>query len=201
MEMTEWGVFPTLFYKFIFSQDQIVPLVEEIQNKKEEIKKIYRNNKLNPLDDYWTDYKDPIKLLAYEKLIEEISSQFAPQMSCKHDIHWIAIYEARGYHNFHTHNQTLYEPTRTNMSSILYLSDIGDTEFFNPRQSDEIYPSMFIPSEMGKMVIFPSHILHRALPHEKKGEEKIIVSSNWQVHYHQQHQNTAIYFDGTKENG
>ena len=32
------------------------------------------------------------------------------------------------------------------------------------------------------MIMFPSHVLHSALPHGKKdGAEKIIVSSNWKL--------------------
>ena len=183
MEMTVRGVFPTLFYEIIFSQDQIVPLVEEIQNKKEEIKKIYSKGESKPLDDYWTDYGDSIKLFAYEKLIEKMSSQFDPKMSCRHTIHWSAIYGARGYHDAHTHKQPLHEIPYNNMSSVLYLSDIGHTEFYSP--IPDFANCMTIPSKMGSMIMFPSHILHSALPHGKKDEERVIVSSNWQVYNHQ----------------
>jgi len=187
MKMKALEFFPVLFYGVNFSQDQVMPLCEEIQDKKEIIKKRY--NDVTVTDgassqvDYWTDFLNTVELLEYEKLIEETSSQFLPEFRCEHLKYWTGIYEKRGYHGTHNHNPMLYDVPSCNMSSILYLSDIGHTEFLNPRQSDEIYPSMFIPSEMGKMVIFPAHILHRALPHGKKDEEKIIVSSNWQILY------------------
>ena len=71
MEVIPREVFPTLFYEFIFSQDQIIPLCEEIQDKKEELKRRYYNDyhtlltHSEPiLDDYWTDYVNPITLVS-----------------------------------------------------------------------------------------------------------------------------------------
>ena len=177
MKMIIREVFPTLFYEFDFSvQDQIAPLVEEIQDKKNEIKKYGE-------DDYWTDYTNPIKLLEYEKLIDKISFEFLPKMMCTHIEHWTAIYGERGYHMTHNHIKNLYDSPECNMSSILYLSDIGYTEFFNPRLSaDEIHFSLDQPSIVGKMIMFPSHILHHAMAHKQEEKERIIVSSNWQVY-------------------
>ena len=44
MKMKIVEVFPTLFYDFNFPQDQIRPLCEEIQDKKEELKRRYYND-------------------------------------------------------------------------------------------------------------------------------------------------------------
>ena len=189
----EW--FPVLFYEFIFSQDEIIPLCEEMENKKDEIKKRYNDEFEFGIPDYWTDYVNPIKLLEYEKLMQKIPPRFiSEQLNCEHDkrgsqdMYWSAIYGKRGYHETHKHNESLYVIPHCNMSSILYLSDIGGTEFFNPRSSsDEIHSSLFVPSKIGMMIMFPSHILHRALSHGKKDAERIIVSSNWQLQYSQYH--------------
>ena len=181
MKMRALEIFPVLFYEFIISQDQIIPLCEEIQDKKEIIKKRY--NDTVPVVDYWTDFLNSVELLEYEKLIEEISSQFLPELRCEHVRYWTAIYEERGYHETHKHNDSLYNIPRCNMSSILYLSNIGHTDFFNPRQSAEIHQYYAISSKMGSMIMFPSHIQHRAMSHGKKDEERIVVSSNWQVVY------------------
>ena len=68
------------------------------------------------------------------------------------------------------------------MSSILYLSDIGCTEFFNPRQEEVTYQVYRVSSQVGKMIMFPSHILHSVIPHgKKKPQERVIISSNWRV--------------------
>ena len=185
MKMTLHEVFPTLFYNFDFSQDQIRPLCEEIQDKKEELKKSYYNDHPESVvDDYWTDYINPITFPTYEKIVrEEIPSQFLPEIDCKHLDHWTAIYGKKGYHGLHSHNPSLYDDVIINMSSILYLSDIGHTVFFNPRQAaDEIQRALEIHSVVGKMVMFPSHILHVANPHGITGKEKVIISSNWQVY-------------------
>ena len=186
MKITKQEVFPILFYEFLFSADQIAPLVEEIQNKKEIIKKKYNDSPTDPelgVPDYWTDYNDPIKLLEYEKLIKEIPPRFLPELYCEQIAYWTAIYEKKGYHGAHNHNPMLYNIPSCNMSSVLSLSDIGQTDFFNPRQSDEIYPSILIPSATGRMIIFPAHILHRAAPHGKKDAERIVVSSNWRIYF------------------
>ena len=185
MKMKIVEVFPTLFYAFEFSQDQIRPLCEEIQDKKEELKRRYYNDHSEPIpDDYWTDYVNPITFPTYEKIVrEEILSRFLPEMKCKHLAYWTAIYGEKGYHGLHNHNLSLYDNVIINMSSILYLSDIGHTVFYNPRQgTDEIQRHIEIPSVVGKMIMFPSHILHVANPHGITGKEKVIMSSNWQVY-------------------
>ena len=169
--------FPIRFYEFNWTEDEIRPFLEEIQEKKEEIKQ--RNN--YEIDDYWTDYLAPVKLLEYEKLISEIIVEFLPELQCDHIVYWTAIYGEKGFHATHNHNANLFEQINPNMSSILYLSDIGGTQFRNPYQSDQIHSVLEMPSKVGKMIMFPSHILHTAPPHGKKNEERIIVSSNWRV--------------------
>ena len=193
MKTTRLELFPTLFYEFIFTQDELNPLCKEIENKKEEIKKIYNDDAFEPeVDDYWTDFRNPIELLEYERIMMKIPPQFVSyKLNCEHDEeYWSAIYGERGYHKTHHHTENLYSGVshRCNMSSVLYLSDIGGTMFWNPRiSSDEIQTSIFIPSEVGKMVMWPSHILHEVIPHgEKNVDERIVVSSNWRLQQQQQ---------------
>ena len=166
--------FPTLFYEFTWTEDEIRPLLEEIQEKKEEIK----TNNIDTVDDYWTDYSNPIKLLEYEKLISKIIVEFLPELQCDHIVYWTAIYGEKGYHATHSHNASLFEQITPNMSSTLYLSNIGGTRFWNP---SEMAVTSFIPSKVGKMIMWPSYILHTAPPHEKKNEERFVISSNWRV--------------------
>ena len=188
-------IFPTIFYEFKFSQEQILPLCEEISAKKIEIKKRYEDSDFEDIRivDYWTDYYNPVNLLEYKKIVvEEILPLFLPELRCEHLQNWTAIYEETGYHGTHNHTHQLYDIPNINMSSILYLSDIGETEFFNPRQADVTHQAYRVSSQVGKMIMFPAHILHGALPHGKKGDysktssegrpEKIIVSSNWRLY-------------------
>jgi hypothetical protein len=169
--------FPTYFYELIWTEEEILPLLKEVQEKKEEIK-----TKSNvETEAYWTDYSDTVKLLEYEKIIEKVSTAFSPKLQYSHIVYWTAIYGEKGYHASHSHNGSLFEQIDPNMSSILYLSDIGGTQFRSPYQSDQNHQLLYMPSRVGKMIIFPSHILHTAPPHGKKNEEKIIVASNWRA--------------------
>ena len=169
--------FPTLFYEFTWTEDEIHPLLNEVKEKTEEIK-IQSNSEI---DEYWTDYSDTVKLLEYEKLIEKVSTAFFPKLQYSHIVYWTAIYGERGYHATHNHNGSLFELLAPNMSSILYLSDIGGTQFRNPYQSNQTNSVLYMPSKVGRMIMFPSHILHAAPSHGKKNEERIIISSNWRA--------------------
>ena len=175
MDIDTLEYFPTLFYEVNWTEDEILPLLKEVQEKKEKIK-IKGNSET---DDYWTDYSVQEKLFEYEKLIEKVS--FSPKLQYSHIVYWTAIYGEKGYHASHNHNGSLFEQIDPNMSSILYLSDIGGTQFRNPYQSDQNHQLLYMPSKVGKMIIFPSHILHTAPPHGIKNEERIIISSNWRV--------------------
>ena len=180
--------FPTLFYEFIWTEDEIRPLLEELHLKKQVIKYKYLKEYSNPTDDrfvdvedYWTDHGSSITLDEYNKLVEQISKLFLPELNLHPITYWTAIYEARGYHETHQHNPHPYESIGPNMSSILYLSNIGITQFYDPNQMSTDNPEITVQSEVGKMVMFPAHILHRAPPHMKKDEERIVISANWRI--------------------
>ena len=178
MKFEKVEYFPTYFFELIWTEEEIIPLLKEVQEKKEEIKA--KNNV--ETGDYWTDYSDTVDLLEYEKIIEKVSTYCLHfKLEYSHIEYWTAIYGEKGYHASHNHNGSLFERKNPNMSSILCLSDIGETQFRNPYQSDQYHPELTIPSRVGKMIIFPSHILHTAHPHGKKNEERIIISSNWIV--------------------
>jgi len=178
--------FPTLFYEFTWTEDQIRPLKKEVENKSPSIKWIYENvyapDPRDRVEEYWTDHSKAVELHGYDKLVDEVVDTFLPKFNCIHQAHWTAISGPRGYHSCHQHSQSNpFETTGPNMSSVLYLSNIGKTHVFNPNQLSSIDPEIFIESVLGKMVMFPSHILHRALPHMVEGEERMVISSNWLI--------------------
>ena len=175
-------IFPTLFYEFQWTKEEIHPLLEEVQNKKEIIKDRTEKDEEQTKDNHCTDYLVPVKLLEYEKLIEKISTAFLPELQCKHIEHWTAIYGERGYHPAHSHTGALFSVTSSNMSSVLHLSNIGGTRFFNPSQIGVNYKDFYIQAEVGKMVMWPAQLIHRAIPHGEKNKERFIISSNWQIH-------------------
>ena len=176
-------IFPTLFYEFQWTEDQILPLLNEIQVKKEIIKRQAESRPIETenSENYFVDYYSQVKLLEYEKLIEEIYTAFLPELQCSHIETWTAIYGEKAYHPAHAHSGPLFSMTGINMSSILYLSNIGGTRFFNPSQIGVNDKDFYIQSEMGKMFMWPAQILHRVIPHREKNEERFIIASNWQV--------------------
>jgi|TARA_B100000809_G_C15040558_1_gene495383 hypothetical protein len=178
--------FPTFFYEFTWTEDQIRPLKEEVEHKSPSIKWIYENqyapDPRDRVEEYWTDHSKAVELHGYSKLVDEVVALFLPKFKIVHQAHWTAISGPKGYHECHQHSQSNpFETMGPNMSSILYLSNIGKTHVFNPNQQGSIDPEIFIESVLGKMVMFPSHILHRALPHMVENEERFIISSNWSI--------------------
>ena len=175
-------IFPIIFYEFQWTEDEIRPLLEEVQYKKEIIKDRTKKNEGQTKDNHCTDYLASVKLLEYEKLIEDIYTTFLPELQCKHIEHWTAIYGEMGYHPAHSHTGPLFSVLSPNMSSVLYLSNIGGTHFFNPSQIGVIDKDFFVPAKVGKIVMFPAQLIHRVIPHGEKNEERFIISSNWRIH-------------------
>ena len=176
--------FPTLFYEFTWTEDEMRPLLEEMEEKKKAIKWKYLNEYAKDpedrVDDYWTDHAGSVTLDEYNKLTEEVCNYWKPHLDVHLIAYWTAIYAKKGYHETHQHNPHPYETVGPNMSSVLYLSDIGVTQFYAPDQLSGD-PDIFIQSEVGKLVIFPAHILHRAPPHMHPNEERIVISANWRI--------------------
>ena len=178
--------FPTFFYEFTWTEEEIQPLLKEVRESIPAIKWIYENkyapDPRDRVDEYWTDHATAVDLPEYIKLVSEVIEEFKPKFRCGMLAHWTAISGPKGYHSCHQHSQSNpFESMGPNMSSVLYLSNIGKTHVFNPIQLGTIDPEIFIESVLGKMIMFPSHILHRALPHMVEDEERIVISSNWRI--------------------
>ena len=58
--------FPTLFYEFTWTEDEMRPLLEEMEEKKKAIKYKYLNEYAKDpedrVDDYWTDHAGSVTL-------------------------------------------------------------------------------------------------------------------------------------------
>ena len=169
-------LFPTEILTFKFNVDEIRPLINEVTSKKNEIKKInsiYSNN--GGSGDYYTDFSDPIKLFEYEKLMLSIANYFHSNNTpffMKN--YWTAVYNLKGLHDKHVHTNFV-KGEDANYSSVLYLTNMGETLFHNPNPTC-IQNQTTIASEVGKLIFFPSNLLHSA---ENPVEgERIIISSN-----------------------
>jgi hypothetical protein len=165
-------LFSTKIFVFRFTNEEIAPLINEVLIKKKQIKKrslIYSN--YGKVGNYFTDYRNPIQLHEYEKLMYSMINHFS---TFNVNQYWTAFYNKNSIHEEHKHANFIKGATN-NFSSVLYLSAIGGTTFFSPN-STSIEDEHCINSEVGKFVIFPSNLLH-------KGEnlhdgERIIISSN-----------------------
>ena len=66
-----------------------------------------------------------------------------------------------------------------NYSTVLYLSNTGGTKLFNPNPTSYI-DDILISSEVGKIIFFPSNLLHSGINNQKG--ERIIISSNVEIY-------------------
>tara|TARA_R100001510_G_C7640162_1_gene197862 strand:+ start:1119 stop:1649 length:531 start_codon:yes stop_codon:yes gene_type:complete len=168
-------LFSTKIFVFKFTNKEMEPLINEVLRKKEEIKKrslVFSNH--GGIGDYHTDYRNPIQLHEYEKLMYSMANHFN---NFNVNLYWTAFYNKNSLHDEHKHANFI-RGTANNFSSILYLSAIGGTTFYSPNLTsteDEFY----CDSEVGKFVIFPSNLLHKG--ENRQDGERIIISSNIQV--------------------
>jgi hypothetical protein len=174
MQHSKEDIFPTTILRFKFNDDEIKPLLKEMKEKKQIVKDTSFYYDESPSNNYFTDFKNPTKLREYEILMSFISSDynkngFAFNMS----EYWTAIYGAESSHNPHNHQSVFY-----NYSSILYLSNNGQTSFLSPNNTSE-YSYYNEKAEVGKIVIFPSALWHYV--EYKESKERIIISSNIQI--------------------
>ena len=182
IEARKQDVFPQTFYEFYFPQNIMTPLCNEVIKNKDKIKKI---NDIHYADgtaiavDYWTDFQESVKLNEMEKIIHHVGRYFK-DMRVNCDRYWTAIYGKYGVHDSHIHSKPLFGSNICNLSSILYLTNIGSTKFHNPSTHNVMDTEVVIFSHIGKMIMFPSNILHSSPPHNVE-KEKIIISANWQI--------------------
>ena len=176
------NAFPTEFFGITFPKELITPLYNEVLEKKDEIKRIsdmHAGGDTFIPDDYWTDYRQPVTLDGWEKLIPYVSDYFS-DFNCSCFVYWTAIYGKYGVHAVHHHTESIFETKVANFSCVLYLTNVGSTTFFNPNTHNVTEPFLNLKSQLGKLIIFPANIIHTSNPHNLD-REKIIISANWQI--------------------
>ena len=170
--------------KFQFQREEITPLLDEYQEKRDSIIKrseAYNNDTLGSEQDsteYATDYRHPVTLHEYEKLMMILKNYFENNKYTFTLVnYWTAIYNKKGYHKQHFHNSgSLAAPQVNNCSSVLYLNSIGGTEFYAPHAMSYV-SNVWVKSEVGLLVIFPAGLLHSA-PTTNSKNERVVISSN-----------------------
>jgi hypothetical protein len=174
MQHSKEHIFPTIIRRFRFDNDEIKPLLDEVLEKKQKIKDVsyYYNGTIS--DNYFTDYKKPVKFREYEILIDKIITEYKKDNFLFNlNYYWTAIYGKGSRHDPH-HHRSISE----NYSSILYLNNYGETTFLSPNHTGE-YDYYKEKAEVGKLVIFPADLWHYV---EYQGlGERIIISSNFSI--------------------
>jgi AAA+ ATPase superfamily predicted ATPase len=180
MQLNKFDIFPTEIISFQFNTEEIQPLIDEISKNKKKIKQIsdFYNN-VGGVGKYYTDYENPTKLHEYEKLMMMIGNYFINNKKTFNiQNYWSAIYFENSIHETHNHVNFIKEKTH-NYSTVLYLSNIGGTKFFSSNNTSLI-DDITISSRVGKIIFFPSNLLHSGINNEKG--ERIIISSNIGIH-------------------
>ena len=186
MKLENLTIFPTEIKVFRFNIPQIQPIIDEVLSKKDQIKQrsdIYSNHGGVGESEYITDYKNPVKLHEFEKLMMIVGSYFAPQNNFFHvNYYWTAFYGKNVLHDTHMHGNFNDKKRLThNFSSVLYLTENGGTTFYSPNLTSNV-DDYLIKSEVGKFIMFPHNLFHngnnRAEMHGGENQNRFIISAN-----------------------
>ena len=168
--------FPTPIFKFTLPYEVATKILDEVLEKHSEI---YRNSIINRDDatqDYGTDYGHNIQIECFEKIVESIKNFFHEMnMNFEMKEYWNVFYDSSTFHTAHGHNKNVFDIF--NYSGILYLSNFGETEFYAPftnvRETRHIERS-----EFGKIIMFPSTIIHSVPCHNNVKQTRRVIAFN-----------------------
>jgi hypothetical protein len=186
MLLEELDIFSVPLKKFQFQKEEITPLLNEYEEKRDAIIKrssfYVQNGGEQDLSDYATDFQNPVKLHEYEKLIMLVKNYFENKnYNFQLISYWTAVYNSKGYHKEHCHDSgSLYMPPSNNFASALYLTSVGGTEFQSPHAMSAEY-EYSIKSKVGLLVIFPSSLIHSA-PSSNSPHERVCISGNMGIY-------------------
>lgn len=172
-------VFPSRFFDILLEKQDAFNVLNEILRKKEELKTISAVSQKQSVENYITDYDNPVELETFRIVISKIEEMFKQyNLSFNLSSYWTSIYTGSGFHTLHHHQ--MKRVSDSNYSGILYLSDIGSTEFFScsPSSYDNY---LCIPSEFGKVVMFPSIIPHTYSPTHNDNNIRYVVPFNFEL--------------------
>lgn len=185
-------VFPTIFHEYTFKKKEI--------KKKELVNFCYEQKKLQPKSlvrsnrggwhsrIYDINEDNPISELLKKGLGKSVFTTLKETLQVQVS-YWIMINSRNTYNHFHTH-------PNSHLSGVFWIQaskKSGDLRFVNPNcfekyvelkcyvkqfkfDTNIFEATNYIPTE-GKMVTFPSHVLHEVQKNESK-HDRIAVSYN-----------------------
>lgn len=176
--MNELQVFPTLFYEMRIDPKLAIDIVSYIKTQEPAIRNISEATQPHPVSDYSTDFSNPIDVPLFDQYVMPEINNAAASIGYTFELsqYWISCYTGpSGSHPMHNH-QEKYNG-RIMMSAILYLSNIGFTDFFTTSYTADQY-MYSVPSEMGKIIFFPSIVPHQYRAEQYDGNSRYTLPFN-----------------------
>lgn len=163
--MLEKPLFPTMFYETEIPKDLCFAVLDEIKSKQHCIDTVSEATQIQPLSDYSTDFAHTIRIDTFWNqvvpILQEQWHQYEKRMENINS--WVACYTGPGGHH-PLHNHSSGYDGRLHYSGILYLSDVGMTDFFTVDQTAS-HTQYCHKSRVGNVIYFPS-----IMPHQYRAE-------------------------------
>ena len=177
MEIIE--LFPSTLIEYRIDKEPLINLMKEIESHRDDMRLYSLARQEQDVSEYITDYPKNFPLPTFLEIFDSIKNDaFENGLVLELIQYWTAIYTGKGYHEKHNHRSNYLD--KTNYSGILYLSDIGRTLLFSPNPTS-IASSHRIQSEFGKIILFPSTVIHEVENHKQDMTERCVVAFNMEV--------------------
>ena len=162
----KFSIFPNYIYKYN------IKISQQDQNFFKVIVKNYKND-----FNYTTFHKENILLIPQITNLKKTLDNIFNKLNLKVLHAWLQGYGENNFHDCHTHAECMY-------ACILYLdcsNKSSETVFYHPTYPHSVMyhvkkTTIKIKPKVGKLIIFPSYLLHMVLPNKDK--KRLILSAN-----------------------
>ncbi|MDB4726097.1 hypothetical protein OAF54_01580 [bacterium] len=176
--MNKLEVFPTIFYETNIGVELANDIVHEIKENEDKIKNTSEATQPHPVTDYATDFCNPVSInLFHNYVLPHLRNEFdAMGYDMQFLQSWVSCYTGpHGSHPMHIHARGYNGQLK--FSGILFLSNVGHTDFFSVNMMADEY-QYSVPSEQGKIVIFPSIVPHQYRAESYDGNHRYTLPFN-----------------------
>ncbi len=177
--------FSTRMYIFenIFDNKILTDLLNTIKGDTQHL--AYLTSEAEGGPDYKTNYYiKEIYWPLFEPILEELNSRLAEDLM-KYEVvnaPWYSEYGEHDGHGPHIHDlkqiDIMQIKDALKYSCIINLSNVGSTSFQNPNHTSWDEQVNHQKSQYGKVVLFPSNLLHWVSPHRYSGRTRATFSMN-----------------------
>jgi hypothetical protein len=174
----EIDLFPTKFFSMKIEDDLLSSLTKEVYERREDLKRLSWATQQQSCENYITDYYNSKKYESFDQVNDILKSAFL-EKELKFDLYkyWTAFYKKYSIHEMHTHKDKIL--VRHNYSGILYLTNIGSTQFFSTNPSS-FHNTLGVNSDYGSIVMFPANIPHQVITDNfDSNVERCIIAFNF----------------------